>query len=219
MMRSLILLLCFVTNLFAQKLDANEILNKVVEKFERVKDYEVDLTITTDLQMVKMPEMKLKIFFKQPDKLKISSKGFAMVPKDGVNLNPLKFLKGDYSTVYVKNEKDEEDEKINLDVIKIIPLSDTADYILSTIWVDRENHLVKKLESVTRRGINVTSKFYYKNTSYALPSKVVINLNEGSADKSKKEEEKSFRQSLSGKVVLTYSDYKINQGLKDEFFK
>ncbi len=218
-MRIAILFLCLLVNVFAQKMDANKILNKVVEKFEKVKDYEVDLTITTDLQMVKMPEMKLKIFFKQPDKLKISSKGFAMVPKDGVNLNPLKFLKGDYSAVYVKNEKDEEDDKINLDVIKIIPLNDTADYILSTIWVDNENHLVKKLETVTRRGINIISKFYYKNTSYGLPSKVVISFNQSGAEKSKREGEESFRQSLNGNVVLTYSDYKINQGLKDEFFK
>lgn len=162
--------------------------------------------------------MKLKVFFKQPDKLKISSEGFAMVPKDGVNLNPLKFLKSEYSAVYVKNEKDEE-EKINLDVIKIIPLSDTADYILSTVWIDTENYLVRKLETVTKRGVNVSSKFYYNNTAYALPSKVVVSFNQSGEVKPEQDEEKRFRQSLKGVVTLTYSGYKINQGLKDEFFK
>ncbi|MGK9368442.1 LolA family protein [Melioribacter sp. Ez-97] len=218
-MRIAVLVLCLVVNLFAQNKNAEEILNKVINKFEQVEDYEVDLTISTDLQMVKMPDMKLKVFFKQPDKLKITSEGFAMVPKDGVNLNPLKFLKSEYSAVYVKNEKDEEDEKINLDVIKIIPLSDTADYILSTVWVDTENNLVRKLETVTKRGVNVTSRFYYKDTAYSLPSKVVVSFNQSGEAKSKQEEEKRFRQSLKGVVTLTYSDYKINRGLKDEFFK
>jgi outer membrane lipoprotein-sorting protein len=217
-MRSAILLLFAAVNIFAQKQNAEEILNKVINKFEQVEDYEVDLTISTDLQMVKMPDMKLKVFFKQPDKLKISSEGFAMVPKDGVNLNPLKFLKSEYSAVYVKNEKDEE-EKINLDVIKIIPLSDTADYILSTVWIDTENYLVRKLETVTKRGVNVSSKFYYKNTAYALPSKVVVSFNQSGEVKPGQDEEKRFRQSLKGVVTLTYSGYKINQGLKDEFFK
>ncbi|AFN74091.1 hypothetical protein MROS_0850 [Melioribacter roseus P3M-2] len=203
---------------FAQKQNAEDILNKVINKFEQVEDYEVDLTISADLQMVKMPDMKLKVFFKQPDKLKISSEGFAMVPKDGVNLNPLKFLKSEYSAVYVKNEKDEE-EKINLDVIKIIPLSDTADYILSTVWIDTENYLVRKLETVTKRGVNVSSKFYYNNTAYALPSKVVVSFNQSGEVKPEQDEEKRFRQSLKGVVTLTYSGYKINQGLKDEFFK
>ncbi|MFZ6032073.1 MAG: LolA family protein [Melioribacter sp.] len=217
-MRSAILLLFAAFNIFAQKQNAEDILNKVINKFEQVEDYEVDLTISADLQMVKMPDMKLKVFFKQPDKLKISSEGFAMVPKDGVNLNPLKFLKSEYSAVYVKNEKDEE-EKINLDVIKIIPLSDTADYILSTVWIDTENYLVRKLETVTKRGVNVSSKFYYNNTAYALPSKVVVSFNQSGEVKPEQDEEKRFRQSLKGVVTLTYSGYKINQGLKDEFFK
>ena len=116
-MKKLIIVLFFIAGgLFAQETNPQKILDKVKEKFSVVKDYQVDLKIKLDVSFLKMPESKAKVYFKQPDKFKFDSEGFAMLPKEGLNYNPAKFLSDDFTSVYVK--LDELDGK-KVHVIKI----------------------------------------------------------------------------------------------------
>ncbi len=77
-----------------QKKDPDQILQKVVANFEKIKDYEVDVNIKVDVEFLKVPESNAKIFFKQPDKIALKSEGFAMLPKNGFNFSPASLLKG-----------------------------------------------------------------------------------------------------------------------------
>jgi hypothetical protein len=58
-----------------------------------VKDYTVMLDIVADVERVNVPPMKAKMYFKYPDKVHFDSKGFALLPKEGLALNPETLIK------------------------------------------------------------------------------------------------------------------------------
>ena len=72
-------MLC-VAGLSAQQLTAEKILLTMKSAADRVKDYSALLTATVQMERLKIPEMKVKIYFKEPDKIHIESKGFSMLP-------------------------------------------------------------------------------------------------------------------------------------------
>jgi len=224
------LLLFFVlcgSNLFAQTKDAEKILDAVKKKFDAVRDYEVDVSIKLDFEFVKMPDTKAKIYFKQPDKVKIDSKGFAMLPKQSLNFSPKQFLNGKYTAIYVKTETVDGSK---LDVVKIIPESDSAGIVLSTLWIEQAQSVIRKIETTAKRSGTVKVELTYDNKNLGLPSQLKFNF---SAEKSQQQnvspenkddqDEHNIRwrdrSELSGSVIVTYSNYKINKGIPDSFFE
>lgn len=213
------------TLIFAQQKDPNKLLNRIEEKFNKVKDYEVDVLVKLDFEMIKIPESKAKIYFKQPDKIKIDSKGFAMLPKQSTNFSPTQFLKGDFTALYVRSETV---DNRKLDVIKIIPNSDSTEVILSTLWIDDAEQLIRKVETTGRRSGTIHIFVDYNGNKFGLPSQIKFEFNLGSIQipedprqqKEKTEDEKRprGRQQLSGSVIIYYSKYKVNQGIADSFF-
>jgi len=85
---------------FSQSKDPNEIINAVITNFNKVNDYQVDVKIKVDVEFIKVPETKAKIYFKQPDKVHLEADGFAMLPKNGMEFSPSTLLKKDYTAIY-----------------------------------------------------------------------------------------------------------------------
>lgn len=227
-MKKLLLILFISVSLFGQTKDPYKILDAVKEKFNNVKDYEVDATITVDVNFLRVPESKAKIYFKQPDKLKLDSEGFALLPKEGINFSPNKLLSGDFSTIYIKSDSL---ENHTVDVVKVIPTGDSAEVILTTLWVDSEMNVVRKIETTTKRNGTFEINLSYTESTYKfLPSEIKLmfsvsemqipkaisgelNNNEETGRRRKKDEP------MTGTVIVKYTNYKINRGLKDSLFE
>ncbi|MCJ7552770.1 MAG: hypothetical protein MUO34_02690 [Ignavibacteriaceae bacterium] len=210
-----------------QKKDPDQILQKIVANFEKVKDYEVDVNIKVDVEFLKVPESNAKIFFKQPDKIALKSEGFAMLPKNGFNFSPAILLKDDYTSIY---EKEEILNDHKTAVIKVIPLGTNADVILSTLWIDEEKNVIRKIESTTKINGTFTIDFSYdEKMNYPLPSKMVflfnidkMNLHSGmiGEPETKKKSKASLGSTITkGKVYVNYSNYKVNKGIPDSIFE
>ena len=66
-MKFLILSFLAIANLLtAQSKNPDEIINEVITNFDKVKDYQVDVNIKVDVEFLKVPDSKAKIYFKQP---------------------------------------------------------------------------------------------------------------------------------------------------------
>lgn len=218
--------LILISNSFAQSKDADKILDDVKKKFDAIRDYEVDVNIKLDFEFVKMPDTKAKIYFKQPDKVKIDSKGFAMLPKQSINFSPSQLLKGDYTALYARSESL---DGINTDVIKIIPNNDSADVILTTLWVDQTQKVIRKIETTGKRSGTAKVDLAYDDKNLGLPSQIKFTLNADLAETKKEvpnqqeneNENKRWRDrsNFAGNVTVTYSNYKINKGIPDNFFE
>ncbi len=213
--------------IFAQDKNADNIINNVKEVFNKIKDYSVDVNIKVDVSFLKVPEMKAKIYFKQPDKIHIESKGFAMLPRDGLYASPLSFLKNEYTSIHVK---DENFEGHNTSVVKIIPLNDKGDVVLTTLWIDLKNYFIRKVESTTKTNGTFTLVMNYGGNKYPLPDSMVFTFNadrmkmpqlqnldpdeQGRGNRRKKE-----NRIINGMVYITYSNYSVNKGIPDSIFE
>ncbi len=98
------------------------------------------------------------------------------------------------------------------------------------MFIDDDESLIRKLETTTKTEGTFSINLKYKPESkYPLPSEMIFSfdleglnlppgisgeLNSESEKKLKEEENKPVR----GKVYITYSNYKINQGIPDEIF-
>lgn len=217
----------------AQTKDPNKILDAVRQKFNQAKDYQVDVSVKLDMSFIKVPDMQVKVFFKQPDKIKLQSEGFAMVPKQGLNFSPAQLLKGDFTTIYVRSET-VDNRKIN--VVKVIPNSDSSDVILSTLWIDAAESVIRKAETTSKKGGTTKIELNYDNTKYGLPSQVKLSFNLGEMQipptlsnqttENKESDDKGRRRnkaigegmSLKGSVIMNYKNYQVNKGIADSFF-
>ncbi|MCB0745453.1 MAG: hypothetical protein KDC67_16215, partial [Ignavibacteriae bacterium] len=157
-MRYLLIIFFISSILFAQTKNADEIITNVKNKFETVKDYQVDLKIEVDMEFLRVPKVSATVYFKQPDKMKMDSKDFAVLPKEGINFSPISMLNGDYTSIYVKEDTL---ENHIVDVVKIIPLSDSTKIILTTLWIDTKNNVIRKVETTTKNKGTLIAKLDY----------------------------------------------------------
>ncbi len=220
----LMISVCLQNNVTAQEINPDSILLKVKEKLEIVKDYKADIEIHLDVDFIKMPDKKAKMYFKQPDKLKFTSDEFIMLPKGGVGISVRKILKEEYLAVYSGQE--EINGKLHL-VIKIIPESRKSDIVLSTLWIGANNYLISKMENTSRNNGSYIVYLNYNDPEIELPTEIEISFQvenlkiplrfigkNPKIDKDKLKEEGTKEGSIF--IVLTY--YGINEGIKDSFF-
>ena len=228
----LTLSIIIAVSISAQTKDPNKILEAVRQKFNQAKDYQVDVSVKLDMSFIKVPDMHVKVFFKQPDRVKLQSEGFAMVPKQGLNFSPAQLLKGDFTTIYVRSETVDNHK---IDVVKVIPNSDSSDVILSTLWIDAAESVIRKAETTSKKGGTTIIELSYNDYQYGLPSQIKLSFNLGDvqmqANLPKQSNEKTDtdkknrrrrglpeNESLKGSVIMTYKNYQINKGIPDSFF-
>ena len=206
-----------------QPRDANEIINPVRENFDKIKDYTANAHININVDFVKIPDKDAIVYFKQPDKFRFKAEGFAMLPKKGANATAMQILSGNYTAIYAG------EATINnqvVDIVKVLPLDQTSDVILSTLWIDR-SHKIQRIESTTRNQGSYTIDFKYSTNPFDLPSQIVINFDVEkmniplglSLDIENFGKKKDQKKSTRGTVTVNYSNYKVNSGLSDAVFK
>lgn len=228
-MKKIIILLLLSFVVYSQDKDPYELLDRVKTKYDKIEDYEVDVTIKIDVNFLKMPDSKAKIFFKKPDKVRLKSEGFAMLPKNGVNFSPAALLNGDYDALYIGSE---EKEGRLYEVVKVIPKSDSSGVILTTLKIDPQNDVVSFVETTTKNtGSFEVEVKYTEIEEYHLPQEVILSFNMGDiqipkaaaaqfdrGDDKLDDTNKKDKDKMKGTVKIFYENYKVNVGLSDDIF-
>jgi outer membrane lipoprotein-sorting protein len=208
-----------------QSKDPDEILEGVKAAFKKIVDYEVDIRVKIDVDFLKVPDSEAKLYFKQPNKIHVESKKFALLPRQGLDFSPLGLLSVKYTALY---EQEDTIRNIPTSVVKIIPLGNDGDIILSTFWVDQSRNLIIRVESTKKPTGTFTIDFTYEKYDdyYELPSKMEFTFTvdrmmfpRGMDGQSDDEDSNDKSDSKTGKVYITYANYKVNQGLPDELFE
>jgi len=223
--KKIFLIFLFISGLsLSQSKNPDVIIKNLKEAFSKVKDYTVNVDIKVDVNVIKVPEMKAKLYFKAPDKIHIESEGFAMLPKNGLYTSPLSFLKGDYTAIYAKLDTIKGHAT---SVIKIIPLNDKGDLLLTTLWVDQSKNVIRKVESATKTNGSFTLQLDYNNSiKYPLPDSMVFSFNAGKLntpammdqEENQGRRRRAFKD-ISGKVTISYNNYEVNKGIPDSVFE
>jgi hypothetical protein len=199
--------------------EAVRYLDAIEKKYAEMKDYIADVNVHFDIETFKTPDMKAKLYFKAPDKMKVESKGVFFFPKEGGYFNPALFKKEDFE-IRVVEPVPEGKKDIKL---KIVPKKKEKMGREFMLLIDREANLVREIHISQYDGRETDAKIEYgRFGSFELPRRILLALDFPSVEPNEGRgfgpfEQKSER--VTGTIEITYTNYKVNTGLKDEIFK
>jgi hypothetical protein len=229
-MRYVLITIVAFWSLSVQGQDADKLIRDVRAKLDQVKDYKANGKLKTDVAFLKIPVSNVQVYYKKPNRFKVKKDGgISLLPKNGVsvNLNSL-LMADDYAAVpageTVLNG-------VPVKIIKLLPLNDNGDVVLTTMYIDEKKLLIQKAVTTTRdNGTYDMQMSYGKFEKFGLPDKVIFSFNTkdykmpkgvtfeyetGEVAKTQADKLKDKK----GKVEIMYSNYTINKGFSDDVFK
>ncbi len=210
--------------------DITALVNKVKAKLDLVNDYEADGKMKTDVAFIKAPLGRVKVYFKKPNKFRLKKDGgISLLPKGGVSVNMNSLISTKDFVAIAAGESMLNGVKVK--VAKLLPSNESSDIVLTTLYIDEANLLIKKAVTTTKEnGTYDIEMTYGKFANYSLPDKVVFSFNTKDYklpkgitlefdDNEKKETEAEKLKNKKGRVEITYTNYIINKGIDDAVFK
>jgi outer membrane lipoprotein-sorting protein len=208
---------------------AEELIRKVRAKLDKVNDYEAKGKMKTNVVFIKAPVATVKVYFKKPNRIRINNEtGISFIPKGSVNIN--------LSSIFVNGEGYDiidmgKEAATGLRMIKLLPKEENSDVVLSTIYVDEANALIKKAKTTTREnGTYELEMSYGKYMEYGLADKIIFSFNTKNYklprgvtldydDGTRKDDAADKLKNRKGKVEIVYTSYSINKGVSDAVFQ
>jgi hypothetical protein len=224
----LVVSFCFMLLISSGKSQtADELILKVKTKMDRVNDYIATGKMKTDVVFIKAPIANIKSYFKKPNRFAIKRDGgVSLLPKGGVSVNVSSLLLTDSYTAIDAGQGTVAGTAVR--IIKLLPLSETSDVVLTTMYIDEKNLLIRKSSTTTKENGTFDMEMQFgKYADWGLPDKVVFSFNTKDYklpkgitleydDGSKKPE---LPKNKKGKVEISYSSYVINKGVTDAMLK
>ena len=215
--------------IFVSAQDMNVLVQKVKAKLDLVDDYVADGKMKTDVSFIKAPIGKIKIFFKKPNFFKIKrDNGISILPKGGVSVNMSSVIAmKDYVALSAGETMV---DGVNTRIVKLLPMNENSEIILTTMYIDETNLLIRKAITTTKENGTYEMQLYYgAYANYGLPYKVIFAFNTKDYKMPKgitlefedgdKPTEADKLKGRKGKVEITYSSYIINKGIDVSIFK
>jgi hypothetical protein len=211
----LITFLFFISPLHSN--EADDILNKIVEKHDNINQYQAEINIKIDVDFINIEERKATVTYKKPDifNVEIENDGFALLPKNGAQMEYLSILKQPHTALI---DRDEKLDGKQLKVIKIIPSnSKDNNIILAEFWIDVTKSRVYRLKAFTSNEGNYTADFEYASHPFDLPDKLILkfdiknmNIPNYMSGEMKNNAKENGEKTTEGKVIIKYLKYNIN---------
>lgn len=202
-----------LVNVGAQEVDPDLI--HVRNRLDSIKSFKADIMMDVDISFINMPTKYGKVSYTRGNGTKITSNDFIMLPKRGLDLTMEDIFKYPYITV---QRGVQEIGGIRCKVLNIIPTSEKADFSIATLFLDKLNNRILKLEVSTKKDGVYTSFLNYKQRKAILPSSVEVQFEvsnvkiplrflgkETKVDKSALKDE----EAKTGKILLQLTDMNV----------
>ena len=221
---------------------AKAIIEKTESQYRSIKDYQVKMTISMKIPAFRMPKKKYTVFFKQPDKLEIKSRGFGLLPRTGMFTSPSENFDNLTDVAVDKNSLNLKENRVilrgNLIVdslaIKMpndyakVTFKPTVDVTIDTShWVITE--VVTKIDTIKIMQIN--NEYGFVDGDHFLPVRSTVEyfVKDARISKWLKKDIGSFignqqktdiqDDMVKGKITVLYNRYKVNRGIDESVFK
>lgn len=213
---------------FSQDVDANVVIQQVVQKLNSVKDYSVDANIKANIPLIKILPVNASIYYKQKDKFKVVSKGIAILPKQGfTDVNAFLMNKGSYMAVSSGVKTIGE---IRTNLITVIPTGETSEIILAKLWIDTKRDVILRSQVTTRSsGTVIVDYAYGTEVQFGLPNQLIFTIDvkkfkmpksvAADLNKTDQQKKKTADKDQKGTIVIKLTNYKVNKGISDAVFK
>lgn len=213
-----------------QAQDMTALVTKVKAKLDQVNDYEADGNMKTDVSFIKAPIGKVKVYFKKPNKFRLKKEGgISLLPKGGVSVNMSTIITTSDFVALAAGEA--VIDGFTTKIVKLLPTNEASEIVITTLYIDEPNLLVRKAITTTKEnGTYEMQMSYGAFANFGLPQKVVFSFNTKDYklpkgitlefdDNEKPLSEAQKLKNKKGRVEITYSNYIVNKGIADSFFK
>ena len=213
---------------------AKAIIEKTESQYRSIKDYQVKMTISMKIPAFRMPKKKYTVFFKQPDKLEIKSRGFGLLPRTGID--NLTDVAVDNNSLNLKENRVILRGNLIVDSLAIkmpndyakVTFKPTVDVTIDTShWVITE--VVTKIDTIKIMQIN--NEYGFVDGDHFLPVRSTVEyfVKDARISKWLKKDIGSFignqqktdiqDDMVKGKITVLYNKYKVNKGIDESVFK
>ncbi len=210
--------------------DMTSLVMKVKAKLDQVNDYEAEGKMKTDVAFIKAPIGKVKVYFKKPNRFRLKKDGgISLLPKGGVSVNMNTLITTSDFIALAAGESVVGGVKTKM--VKLLPANENNDIVLTTLYIDEANLVVRKAITTTREnGTYEMEMSYGAYIQYGLPEKVIFSFNTKDYklpkgitlefdDNEKPLTDAEKLKNKKGRVEITYTSYSINKGIPDTVFK
>ena len=218
------------------------IIKKTDDQFREINNYQVDMVISIAIPAFRMPKKKYKVYFKQPDKIKVKSRGFGLLPKTGMFTSPIENFSNLSNIRFSKNFSRTNPNEIMLVgdlVLDSLALDVPNEYAKLTfkpsvdVKVDTQNWVITqvltKIDTVKIMEIN---NFYdFVDDSFYMPIRSTVEYYVKDARLSKwinkdigtimgnNHNMNIESEMVKGLISVNYAKYRVNRGIKDSIFE
>ena len=218
------------------------IIKKTDDQFREINNYQVDMVISIAIPAFRMPKKKYKVYFKQPDKIKVKSRGFGLLPKTGMFTSPLENFSNLSNIRFSKDLSRTNPNEIMLVgdlVLDSLALDVPNEYARLTfkptvdVKVDTQNWVITqvltKIDTVKIMEINnfydiVDDSFYMPIRStveyYVKDARLSKWINKDIGTIMGNNHNMNIESDMvKGLISVNYAKYRINRGIKDSIFE
>lgn len=218
------------------------IIKKTDDQFREINNYQVDMVISIAIPAFRMPKKKYKVYFKQPDKIKVKSRGFGLLPKTGMFTSPVENFSNLSNIRFSKDSSRTEPNEIMLVgdlVLDSLALDVPNEYARLTfkptvdVKVDTQNWVITqvltKIDTVKIMEINnfydvVDDSFYMPIRStveyYVKDARLSKWINKDIGTIMGNNHNMNIESDMvKGLISVNYAKYKVNRGIKDSIFE
>ena len=218
------------------------IINKTDDQFREINNYQVDMVISISIPAFRMPKKKYKVYFKQPDKIKVKSRGFGLLPKTGMFTSPLENFSNLSNIRFSKDFSRTDPNEIMLVgdlVLDSLALDVPNEYARLTfkptvdVKVDTQNWVITqvltKIDTVKIMEINnfydvVDDSFYMPIRStveyYVKDARLSKWINKDIGTIMGNNHNMNIESDMvKGLISVNYAKYRVNRGIKDSIFE
>ena len=218
------------------------IIKKTDDQFREINNYQVDMVISIAIPAFRMPKKKYKVYFKQPDKIKVKSRGFGLLPKTGMFTSPLENFSNLSNIRFSKDFSRTNPNEIMLVgdlVLDSLALDVPNEYARLTfkptvdVKVDTQNWVITqvltKIDTVKIMEINnfydvVDDSFYMPIRStveyYVKDARLSKWINKDIGTIMGNNHNMNIESDMvKGLISVNYAKYRVNRGIKDSIFE
>ena len=229
MKKIFVVLLTLHCAFFTRAQDMTDLVNKVKAKLSQVNDYTANGVLKTDVAFIKAPVSKIMMYYKKPNRFRLKKDGgISVLPKGGVSVNISNVVNINDFVALAAGEAVV--DGVHTKIVKLLPADENSDIVLSTLYIDEPNLLIRKAVTTTREnGTYEMNMTYGRYAGYGLPDKILFSFNAKDYklpkgvtldfDKGMDPSDLDKLKNKKGKVEITYSSYIINKGVDDAVFR
>ncbi len=203
---ALAVVLTFATSASAE-LTAREVLDRALAIQDQVQDYSARCTLRVTLPGEELPERRFTVYFKRPDKVKIVSQQMVFVPREALTLGSLRRHLTQDTEVSLAGVGTI--GEYPLYCLKLKPKGDNHPGRV-LVWIRGDYFLPTKTEiwQGQTRLVQIEWTFAWIADKYWMPTRIYAYVPSG-----------VINDQGPATLDLTWQDYRVNQGLSDEFFQ